>query len=756
MTEPTHRSHDPFLPRYGPSQTSRSLAPALPLQLGTAQQAVFSDPPIRVRRFLQRAVRRDLVASLVLAGLVLVAIAISAWLFPRNFFVFHADWLLHPNEQEHLMISRHFAETGSLVIDDEWFAQSPAHGSEDRGIRDGSLVPRSSIVPYVIFAVPFLISDTAWRFVTPLFGLAAAALAGLIVRRRTGSWLAGAVASLVLLTTASVLLNSGGLALENVIALAFLLGGILLLERLVEAPSIAVGLGTGLMFSLAAGTRLDLAPAGAIVCAVLVARLIPRLRERPSRSQVGATLGAIGVFLAAAVTGMLFNYFMYGNVLSTGYGGNAWQGSASGVTGHLLQFDLGDFKEMAWSFLFRIGKMQTVLLALGIGWLAYRRRARPGDVVLLAVAAWLVVLHLGNDAVTGGSEPYLVNSPPRYLQPVYAAGVLLGIEAVYLLLRALRVQHIRGGLAVAMSAVLLLTVSVSLSEAYGGTWAIPSAQRDAKEFRQVHEFATQNPGAVFVGDYNTKAIITEHTLVPRLLPDPGQLQGYLRAELESGRDVYIVDTPARRDPSNGYYSSYLGRLTEDGLYVSLVPGTPGFLEVGLPTWDDAGIATMLQALPNERTDMQLLANPQLVRAGEWLPGWSSNGNAWFVPRSIDRQDGVRIRNTAQYGGIRQIVPAHFVAGRTVSGFAALRGLAEEGAAQQVLLGLYDGETLEPLVQTVGRLNPDETTYVVFEVLATPDSGTVRFVISSGRYDPGDYVIERVALLEGSLAEVVGR
>jgi hypothetical protein len=166
---------------------------------------------------------------------------------------------------------------------------------------------------------------------------------------------------------------------------------------------------------------------------------------------------------------------------------------------------------------------------------------------------------------------------------------------------------------------------------------------------------------------------------------------------------------------------------------------------------------MLQALPNERTDTQLLANPQLVRTGEQqLPGWSWNGNAWFVPRSLDRQDGVRIRNTAQYGGIRQIVPARFVAGRTVSGFAALRGLAEEGAAQQVLLGLYADETLEPLVQTVGRLNPDETTYVVFEVLVTPDSGTVRFVISSGRYDPGDYVIERVALLEGSLAEVVGR
>jgi hypothetical protein len=706
---------------------------------------------------LLRADRR-LVSRLVLAVLVLLALGISAWLFPRNVFFFHADWFLHPNEQEHLTISRNLAKTGSLVIEDDWYAQSPAHGSEDKGLLDGRLVPRSSIVPYFIFAVPFLISDTAWRFVTPFFGLLAAAICGVIVWRRTGSRPAGLAAGAVLLTTASVLLNSGGLALENVIALAFLLAAVYLFDRLVASPSIALGVGAGLMFSLAAGTRLDLAPAGVVACALLLGRIVRRGADRPaSQPQIEGAAAMVAVFLGAVIVGLLFNFALYGDALSTGYGGAAWQGSASGVSSRLLDFSVVEFKDMAWAFLFQIGKMQTVLLLAGVVWLAYRRLWRPADIVLLALAGWLVFLHLGNDSVTGGSEPFLVNSPPRYLQPVYATGVLLGIEAAYRVFRSLSIDRFWGGLRLALGATTLLAVSVSLSEAYGGTWAIPSAAQDAKELRAVHEFANEHPGAVFVGDYNTKAIISEHTLIPRLLPNPDDLAAYVEDELRQGSAVYIVDSRARRDPNNGYYSGYLARLGDGGLATSVVPGTPAFLEVQVRAWQDSDVAAVLQALPNAQTETQLLFNPQFVwESEEVLPAWTRNGNAWFVPMRPGQPDGIRVRNTAAYGGVRQVLPAEQVAGTTLTGIAAVRGLAETGAARQVLFGLYDNETREPLVETVAALKPEVTTYITFEVFVPQDSQAVRLVISSGRYDYGDYVIRQAALFEGGIIEVLGR
>lgn len=689
-------------------------------------------------------------AQLMVTGVVLLALVIVAWTFPRDIFLFHATWFLHPNEQEHLTISRHLAETGSLTIEDDWYGQSPAHGSEDRGYLDGRLVPRSSIVPYLLYAVPFLISDTAWLWVTPAFGVLAVLLAGWLVRRRTGSRLLGVAAALALATTASVLLNAGGLALENVIALAFLLGGVLLLEMQVERPSLLLGALTGAAFALAAGTRIDLAPAGLLACAYLVVRYVRRRREElVEEGEAAAMLATVATLGGAMALAMAYNTHTYGGPFSSGYGGQAWQGSAGGVTSRFFSFSIDDFFHMSRAFLWDIGRAQTLLLVLGVGWLWWGQRFRPGDVVLLGLCAGLLVLHLGNDSVTGGSRANLVNSPPRYLQPVYATGAILGLEAAHSVFRRLPVARLRWGVAVCLGAILLAAVSVSLHEGYAAKWAIPSAARDSKEFRQVHEFARERPNAVFVGDYNSKAVITGYPLIPRLLQDPAQLGDFVAADLAAGRDVFVVDTPARRDPSNGYYSGYVQTLEAAGLYLALAPDTPGYLEVTLPSWTEGDIASLL-AEAIERSSAQLLENPRLVAtAGGSLPGWLFNGEAWFLPLT---SGGVRVRNTAQYGGIRQLLPSERVAGRTVSAFVAARK-APEDSAEQVLFGLYDGKTLRPLVESYAELT-DATRYLVIETTVPADSANLRLVIASGRLDTGDFIVESAAMWRGSVADVL--
>lgn len=689
---------------------------------------------------------------LVLGALVVLAIGLSAWLFPRDIFLFHASWFLHPNEQEHLTISRHLADTGSLTIEDDWYGQSPAHGSEDKGYLDGKLVPRSSLVPYLMYAVPFLISDTAWTWVTPFFGLAAAVFAGLIVWQRTQSWLAGVAAALAMITTASVLLNASGLALENVIALAFLLGGVVALERFSAAPSGRLGALMSLMFALAAASRADVAPAGVIACGVLVCAYLRQAHQgTAAEQQLWGTVTAVTLFLAAVVLGLAFNDWMYGGPLKSGYGDQAWQGSAEGVGGWFLQFNLGDFKEMTWSFLFRIGKMPTSLLLIGLAWLAVRRHLRPGDWVLLGLSAVLVVLHLGTSTVTDGASPYLVNSPPRYMQPVYATGVVLGIAAAYQALQMSSLRRLTNGVAIALTALLLIVVSVNLSEAYGDTWAIEAAERDTQEFRQVHEFASAHEGALFVGDYNTKAVINGYTLIPRLLERPEQLPLFLKAELAAGRPVYIVDTPQRRDPSSGYYSGYLRLLEASDFFVSLVPNTPGFLQVTRPGWTKEDIASVFSALQADGLPDSLLVNPELqLTANNELPGWQANGEAWFVSAGAD---AVRIRNSAQYGGIRQALDTDRFASSKVTGIVAVRRAPDGSTAQDVVVGLYDDVELTPRAESYEHLRSG-ISYVVLETTIPAGSPPLRFVIASGRRDPGDFIIEDAIIVHASIDELL--
>ncbi len=525
---------------------------------------------------------------LVVASTVWLAVcAFIFWLsLPPHIFLFHAPWVLHPFEQEHLTIARHFAEHGSLTIRDAWFGQ-PAHASEDGAFAGGALVPRGGLLVYLIYAVPFLLSDTAWLWVTPLFGVIAAAAVFTLIKRRTGSALIAALSVIAFSFTAPVMIAASGLVYDNLIALAFLLWALYALDRYADTDSHAAAVCAGSLFGCAALVRPDYVPAGllavTLVAAVAIARAATHQTRRYSLTSIG--LLAVGVVGALVVT-LVANLLLYGGVLNTGYGATVtvsapvWSGSTDGVITSLRTFDVHDFLPMARTFLFDIGGTQVALLVVGVVFVVLHRSFRIADVVLVGFSAFLVVLNLGHSGAHGGVSAILVHSPPRYLLPVYTAGVVLGLPAMARIASAAPRQR-EALTRVAVAGVVLVIAGRGLHEAYGTPYGFVEERRTTERDRAVYEFAKQHPDAVFVGDLYTKAIIGQRTIIPRLLTDVHEISSYVDEDLAAGRRVFLVDN---RDYLAGFpeYSGYYETLLADGFVLLQVSDDPQVVEVHEP------------------------------------------------------------------------------------------------------------------------------------------------------------------------------
>ncbi len=521
------------------------------------------------------------------------SVALFFWMKPADTFFFHAPWLLHPQEQEHLMLAKHFAETGSLSIRNAWYGL-PGHGSEDGAFADGAVMPRASLLVYVIYAIPFLFSDTAWLWVTPAFAIAGAWAVFAIIRQRTFSSAAGAFAAIAFALTAPLMVAGSGLAFENTIALAFLLWGVYALDRSAVAASPRLSAMAGIMFTGAALVRPDYGPAGILAfAAVLVASFRSGksggLREwRAPALRAGAMLVPLA---AGALAILVTNRLLYGDALETGYAasvaasGPVWSGSAGGVLQSLRTFELGDFFELANAFLWQIGRAQTLLLLAGVSWLAIARRPRRADVALVGFSLFTMWLHLGHVGATGGAEPILVHSPPRYLLPVYATGIILGFEA---LTGAGRLALGRSAAltATVLAGVTLVIAGRGLQEAFGTPYGFVEARSSAEHNRAVHDFSRDYPDAVFVGDVYTKGLIDRRAIIPRLLPEVSALPDMVRQDLAAGHRVFITDSQKRMTKYFPAYSGYHDVLAAAGLRWQVVNVSPFMAEV---TSEDDGV-----------------------------------------------------------------------------------------------------------------------------------------------------------------------
>ncbi len=148
----------------------------------------------------------------------------------------------------------------------------------------------------------------------------------------------------------------------------------------------------------------------------------------------------------------------------------------------------------------------------------------------------------------------------------------------------------------------------------------------------------------------------------------------------------------------------------------------------------------------------LTLNPSLQWAFTgFLPGWSSNGHVRLAPTEQADTTGVLAHNSAQFGGIRQLVSARALRGRTVTAIATVRPAEPDPAHSAVLALSREGEP--PFSYVLVPLQPGENA-IALEADLPEDVDTLRITVATGANDSGDIAIERVFLIAEPLETII--
>ena len=504
----------------------------------------------------------------VLAVLTLGVVALFA-LVPDDVHFFKAKWLLMPDETGMLLSARQLADDGSLKIDDPWFFRSPAHLPEGVATVGDEIVPRKAVGGYLVYAAAFRVSDDAWTYVGPFFGIVAVVSLAAIVYLRTGRYWPAALAGLVFGTSSPFIIWASGLAFDNIIATGLFFSSVAMFELYLRTDRLPLALAGSASAGFAVLVRNEFIVGVALTLAVVVWSLfrMGRLERR-----IAARPLVIGVLLLLVAVVPLMNQYLYGNPLHTGYPARAWHGSLGGVARSLLDFNLGDFYVLARSYLVEIGLPTTVLLLLGIAASAYLKAFHRLDVVLLGFAAFLLYFYLGKRGSYGSDHVWLVSSYPRYILPVYGIGAALGAAAIWRLLPRLRLQPAEAG--AVMMWVALVAMSIGIREAFTNDRGVSYVEETTSVLHSIDKMASEVPGTIVVSDVHGKGVIDGRALTPRLLSDPSQITRIVANELDEGHRV-LVDP----DYTHPLYSGYVDYLEAAGFRMEQVNESPSMLEV---------------------------------------------------------------------------------------------------------------------------------------------------------------------------------
>ncbi len=499
---------------------------------------------------------------LLVAAIITAAVVAASLIMPRNVHVFRAAWILHPDETGYLMTSRHLAEHGSLVIRDSFFAEDPSHVPPGTTAIGDQIVPRKAVGGYFVYAAAFLVSDTAWLWVGPLFGVLAALAAAAIVKLKTGNMLAAAGCAVLCLTASPMIVYASGLAVENVIATAMILCGVLGLALFARRPRVMSGMLSGLGFGFGMAVRYDMAVA-AVLAGIAVVVLVATAKGR-RRSVLLASLPGGAIFLACGIGLMCSNRYFYGSVFSTGYAGG-WQESPSGVGGSFLTISIAGFRDLFSAYMLQIGFASTLLLVAGVAVKCLFGVFDASDFVLISFAGFCIVYFLGHPGAGGTGGAALAGSYPRYMLPVYLIGPILGTEAIALLLPRMRLTPALSFAALTLVAILGATAGIR--EAFTNKTGVPYIERLTKQHEVVRDVVYQTAApVVVVSDLNSKAVLDAYTITPNKSERSGyDLVSDVRAQLQDGKHVVAIGDLR----SHRLYTGYIEALRSSDLV--LVP-----------------------------------------------------------------------------------------------------------------------------------------------------------------------------------------
>ena len=353
-------------------------------------------------------------AALVAAALTLVAVGLSLS-YPRPWN--KAPVFTDPRQGVTYDLSNQWADTGRperlLPAWDRLPADiRDALAPRDAAVRDGSVVPKDFPLTVVLFAAVDLVSPRLVLYLVPLAGALTLLLCGLvtfeITRSRAAAWLAAAVLG----SSQSFWPSSASIVATDTVGAGLLLLAVYALLRAGRSAAWCWFAMAGAALALVGAARYTSLGFGVAIWLGFLA--CDRIRWR-------LYLLTLGVAALCFSPILIYNQWIYGSPISTGYGlGDRVTRDTLQGTG-ILRVDVRMISNQVGSYLLR-PEMAGLLLGAFAGMVVALRQRRGLVRIALPVLASLagVVVYYGG-RVSWGSSNFVVNASfPRYMLPAVA------------------------------------------------------------------------------------------------------------------------------------------------------------------------------------------------------------------------------------------------------------------------------------------------------------------------------------------------
>lgn len=524
------------------------------------QRALSSCINVPVRKGSVRSLCALVPAEFAALGVVLIGAALV-----YNFTnLFAVNWFLHPDEHSYYVLGRHLFETGSLKMSDPRNQLFPIPVFTPAGavpVR-GEAAPWQGYGMFLLVAASFVLGDRGPFYVVPCLGVVAVAALFLLARELFDQRVA--LLGTVLFAFTFPMVYWSNMLFPQPAALAFFLGGLYLLARVVQRRrgGVTLYISASLCFACATWLRYD------HLLFVLLLTPVFVIHRRSFDCRLAAL--AIASYVALLVPILLLNVDVYGTPFGVGY--TALQGAAPAMQaqqGDLLTTVTSKLEEAysisfggglgrdwtrgwrnAGDWVFGLYPSVVALGGLGLACSLLRGRARGFSLAML-----LICFVWGYYILTGGfwgeGRGYYGTNYVRYLLPVWA---FLSVHSAVAL--SCLSARLKAPLSVAALAVFLLTAAWSsvqpiMSPNFGFLNTVAAKERNY----DVQNLLTSLPDeSVIVSNLYPKYIVGHSVfdveMIGRYSQEAAGNGGpratailYIRQLLKLGLPVYLMEAP---------------------------------------------------------------------------------------------------------------------------------------------------------------------------------------------------------------------
>ncbi|MBN2169483.1 MAG: glycosyltransferase family 39 protein [Actinobacteria bacterium] len=504
--------------------------------------------PEKTRIYLERpgAKRR-------LAEIVFLFVLLTSSIFLYNKLNLSGNrWFYAPDDQNIFVFSKVFLETGEL-----WY-QSPYNDTYETsaftpGIHDYQQDPskgdkrRAAYAPgiYVLVAPGHLLGTSGPFLIVGMLGLIGLLFFYLFMRELFGVKVAMVGALLQVLSPAFVYWSN--MLHTNIAAIAFLMGGLYFLARVIREPDrkMFYFLATT-FFVIAVWVRGDYAFLAVIIVITVLIGYARTLKWK----NVGLSAGLLALLGGLVI---LINKSLTGSILGT----TPKSGSGAQAVETFVRYPLKtvNLEVLSGNVRMYIYGMVPLMVIFGLLGLIYCIRSgllkNPFMIALLIAAGFTLVYYGKNASFWGYGMTWIASSYVRYFLPVFM--VLSILSALFITKWVSSVSP--KSLGVAVCAIVILAQALfSLSMLSKGTFGMNFTETWNEASRSIDRFTEGLPeNAIIVNfskdDYYNKMIISRTVFAPTFIKSEDKLEkcNKIIADLfYKGIPIYVISNPDRQ------------------------------------------------------------------------------------------------------------------------------------------------------------------------------------------------------------------